>query len=84
MTDPMTGEVEVRDHVRVSEIQDVQVEMAHILTARVYAHEQVADLLDTLQAHKLAAQEPAEIESIDILQITATHTIETYNYADAK
>ena len=84
MTDPMTGEVEVRDHVRVSEIQDVQVEMAHILTARVYAHEQVADLLDTLQAHKLAAQEPAEIESVDITQITATHTIETYNYADAK
>jgi hypothetical protein len=84
MTDAMTGEVETREHVRVAELQDVQAEMAHILTARVYAHEQVADLLDMLQAHKMAAAEPSELESVDLLQVTQTHTIETYNYADAK
>ena len=84
MTDAMTGETEVREHVRISELADVQAEMAHILTARVYAHEQVAELLDTLHGHKLAAEEPAEVQSIEILQLGTTHIIETYTYADAK
>jgi len=84
MTDAMTGETETREHVRVSELRDVQAEMAHILTARVYAYEQVADLLDMLQAHKDASEEPSPIESIDLTQVSSTHTIETYNYADAK
>lgn len=83
MTEPMTGETETREHVRLSELADVQAEMAHILTARVYAHEQVADLLDTLQAHKLAAQEPSEISSVDVLELTSNHTVISYNYADA-
>lgn len=79
MSDPMTGEVEVRDQVRIEELQDVQREMAHILTARVYAHEQIADLLDTLTAHKQALAE-AQIASVDIVQLAPNHCMETINY----
>ena len=42
MSDPMTGEIETRENVRTEDAQRVQREMAHALTAKVYAHEQVA------------------------------------------
>lgn len=81
MIDPMTGEKEIREHIRVEELHDVQKEMAHLLTAKVYAHDQVAELLDTLEAHKLALQESI-VESVDIQQLGPTHTIETINYVN--
>jgi len=79
MCDPMTDEVEVRENVRVEELEDVQREMAHILTARVYAHEQVAELLDTLTAFK-EAQKHAQSASIDVVQLGPTQVLETINY----
>lgn len=83
MVDPMTGETEVRENVRLTELQDVQKELAHLLTARVYAHEQIAELLDTLQGHKMASEEPAPIASAEVLELGTNHTLITYNYADA-
>lgn len=82
MTDPMTGETETRENVRLSEMHDVQKELAHLLTARVYAHEQIAELLDMLEGHKLAAAE-STIESAEVLELETNHSIVTYNYADA-
>lgn len=83
MTDPMTGETEVRDNVRLSEMHDVQKELAHLLTARVYAHEQIADLLDMLEGHKLSLEEPAPVASAEVLELGNNHTLITYTYADA-
>lgn len=79
MCDPMTDEVETRENVRVEELADVQREMAHILTARVFAHEQVAELLDTLMAHK-EAQKNSQVTSVDVVQLGPTHAVETINY----
>lgn len=78
----MTGESESREGVRPEELEYVETEMAHLLTAKVYAHEQAAKLLDTLHAHKLAMTEPAEISSMDILQVSSDHVIETMEYQD--
>lgn len=83
MVDPMTGEVEQRENVRLSELQDVQKEMAHLLTARVYAHDQIAELLDTLHAAKMAAEEPSPIASAEVIELATNHTLITYTYADA-
>ena len=83
MTDAMTGEVEVRENVRLSELQDVQKELAHLLTARVYAHEQIADLLDMLEGHKLAVEEPSPIAAAEVIELGNNHTLITYTYADA-
>jgi len=79
MCDPMTGETETRNDVRVEELADVQRELAHILTARVFAHTQVAELLDTLAAYK-EAQKNAVITSVDVVQLGPTHALETINY----
>jgi hypothetical protein len=79
MLDPMTGEQEIRENIRVEELHDVQKEMAHLLTAKVYAHEQVAELLDTLDAHKAAMRE-ASVESVEIQQHGENHVTETINY----
>jgi hypothetical protein len=82
MCDPMTGESETREGVRPEELEYVETEMAHLLTAKVYAHEQAAKLLDTLHAHKLAMTEPAEVSAMDILQVSSDHVIETMEYQD--
>lgn len=81
MSDPMTGEKEVREHVRPEELQDVQRELAHILTARVFAHEQIAELLDTLQAHKQAISD-SQVSSVEIIQLAPNHCVEHINYDD--
>jgi len=81
MSDPMTGETETRTDVRHEELQDVERELAHILTARVYAHDQIAELLDTLQAHKQAVSE-SQVSSIELVQIAPNHCLETINYDD--
>lgn len=80
--DPMTGESETREDVRPEELDYVEREMATLLTAKVYSHEQAAKLLDLLHAHKLAMQEPAPVAAVEIQQVTAEHCIETLEYED--
>jgi hypothetical protein len=81
MYDPMTGEKISREHIRPEELQDVQRELAHELTAKVYAHEQVAELLDTLAAHKEARKEDAP-SAVDVKAYSRTHTIVSLHYND--
>ena len=83
MVDVMTGEVEKREHIKSSEIENVEKEMAQLLTAKVYSHKQAADLLDMLHAHKLAMQEPSSVVASDIHQISPTHAIEKREYEDS-
>jgi hypothetical protein len=82
MYDPMTGESESRSGVRSDELEYVERELATLLTAKVYSHEQAAKLLDLLHAHKMAMQEPAAVVAVDIKQLTTEHVVETVEYED--
>lgn len=79
MSDPMTGETVSRNHVRPEELEDVRKELAHELTGMVYAHEQVADLLDMLHAHKQYMTE-SEPTAMDILPVSRGYTITSLHY----
>lgn len=79
MSDPMTGEVLSREHVKPSELDTVQKEMAHELTARVYAHEQMAELLDLLHAHKDATEDDTVV-GMDVKQISRSYSIVSLQY----
>jgi hypothetical protein len=80
MYDPMTEETEFRELVRADELEYVEREMATLLTAKVYSHEQAANLLDLLHAHKLSQKDPPVISEVSIQQISESHTIETLSY----
>jgi hypothetical protein len=79
MIDPMTGETVRREHVKSTELDTVCSELAHELTGLVFAHEQVADLLDTLQAHKDAAKDDT-IVAMDIKTYGKTYSITSLHY----
>lgn len=79
MVDPMTGETVSREHVRPEELSDVQREMAHELTGKVYAHAQVAELLDLLHAHKDASKDNTVV-SAEVYQVGRSYTMTTLNY----
>ena len=82
MSDPMTGETETRENVRPEDVQRVQREMAHALTAKVYAHEQVATVLDELEGQKLAAKTPAPAVSVALTVISTDYAIQSLTYQD--
>ena len=84
MSDALTGETLTRENVRVSEVPDVQKEMAHELTVKVYAHQQVAEILDTLHAHKEAAAEVPSLSSIGITMVSADWVIQSLTYEDVR
>lgn len=84
MTDPLSGETITRENVRPAELQDVQKEVAHELTAKVYAHEQVATILDILYAQQEAAAEPQIPTSVGITMVSADYIIQSLTYEDMK
>ena len=84
MSDALTGETLTRDSVRVSELADVQKELAHELTVKVYAHQQVAEILDTLHAHKEAASEVPSLASVGITMVSADWVIQSLTYEDVR
>jgi hypothetical protein len=80
MTDAMTGETETEHNIPVSRIEEVQRAMAARLTAKVYAHEEAATLLDTLEGHKLAAQEPEQVVAVDLEVNSPAFSVQTLAY----
>ena len=79
MSDPTTGETETQENVRPEDVERVQRELAHKLTAKVYAHTQVAEVLDVLEGQKLAAQDPAPESHVD-LSVFRNGAIQTISY----
>jgi hypothetical protein len=84
MSDALTGETITRENVRPSELQDVQREVAHELTAKVYAHTQVATILDMLHAQKEAAAEESPIKAVNVTMVSADYIIQSLTYEDMK
>ena len=82
MTDALTGETIERANVRPSELEDVQREMAHELTPKVYAHEQIANILDWLHAKQEAEKEPSTVKSVAVTMISADYVIQSLTYED--
>jgi hypothetical protein len=80
VSDPMTGEVETRENVRLEDVTRVQRELAHTLTAKVYAHEQIAMVLDELEGQKLAAQDPAPVVAVALSVISTDYAIQRLTY----
>lgn len=84
MSDALTGETLTRENVKTHELSDVQKELAHELTVKVYAHEQVAQILDTLHAHKECAADVPEIKSVGITMVSADWIIQNLTYEDVR
>jgi hypothetical protein len=82
MSDAMTGETETRENVKLSDVADVQRELAHLLTARVYAHEQVATLLDQLHGQEMAKNDPAPAVAVSLSVISTDYAIQRLTYED--
>lgn len=80
MSDAMTGETETRDNVKVSDIETVQRELAHVLTARVYAHEQAAKIRDNELAEEIRKQDPAKVTSVAVSVISTDYAIQRLTY----
>lgn len=66
VSDPLTGEIESVDNVRLSDVDRVRKEIAHRLTALAYANEQTAMVLDMMEARKAMANDPAIVESVSL------------------
>ena len=79
LTDPMTGETVTKDNVRPEDMEHARRELALSLTAKVYAHTQAAEILDTLEAHKLAVQESAPT-SVSLIVGPQSYALETVHY----
>ena len=79
LSDAMTGETETQDNVRPEDVERIKRELAHKLTAKVYAHSQVAEVLDIMQGEKLAAEEPAPEAYVD-LQVFGNAAVQTIAY----
>jgi len=84
MKDPITGTVLVREDVPVRQLEQVQKELAHQLTAAMYADEQVASLLDTLHGVKLAQEEPSPVKSVAVQLVSHDYVIQSLTYEDAR
>jgi len=80
MSDAMTGEVVTRDNVRPTDVERTQREMALELTALVYSHTQVAEVLDLLEAQKLAASEPSVVNSVALTVASTDYAIQSLTY----
>jgi hypothetical protein len=84
MRDPITGTTLTREDVPARQLEQVQKELAHQLTAAMYADEQIASLMDTLHAVKLAREEPSPVKSVAVTLVSADYVIQSLTYEDAR
>lgn len=80
LSDSLTGETVTRENVRPEDYERVQRECALELTTKVYAHTQVAEVLDAIEAQKLAAADPAPVNSVSLSVISTDYAIQSLTY----
>lgn len=82
MTCPLTGEIENVHGLSLSNLQEELGHARHRLSVRVYQHDQIADLLDTIEAARLSRETYPEPSSM-LLLTNPTETRMDLEYDDS-
>jgi hypothetical protein len=82
LTCPITGETETVQGITVANLPAEMHNARHRLTARVFMHDQVAELLDRIEAARLAREGPPPEPSAVVVSTHDTTTVLTLEYSD--
>lgn len=81
LTCPLTGEVEVVSGVSLSSLSSELEHARHRLSVRVYQHDQIAELLDTIEAARMAREDGQEPDAL-VVMTSPTETRMDMEYRD--